>query len=217
MVDELNGIGGSGSVLGGSTAIANKNSSEVVDKDEFLQLLVTQLKNQDPLNPMDNQRFAVDLATFSQLEQLISINDKLNQEPTPDSSSLAAYLGYDVTLNTNVVRVAGGEGGKVSFQLPEDATSVTIDLLDSSGAVVESKEVGPLSAGKQMIALSELTSANGEYAVQVRATGQGGTQMTPQAYAAGTVTGFVPGPEPLLIVNGMDVDPAAILEVNLSA
>jgi flagellar basal-body rod modification protein FlgD len=49
-------------------------SSSDVRKDEFLKLLVAQLQNQDPMNPIDNQQFLAQLATFSSLEQLISIN-----------------------------------------------------------------------------------------------------------------------------------------------
>ncbi len=60
-------------------------SSQEIDQTEFLNLLVAQLKNQDPLNPMDNQEFIAQLATFSSLEQLISINEGVTK--------LAAGLG----------------------------------------------------------------------------------------------------------------------------
>lgn len=50
-----------------------------IDKSQFLQLLVAQLRNQDPLNPMDNQEFVSQLATFSSLEQLISINQAVSK------------------------------------------------------------------------------------------------------------------------------------------
>ncbi len=50
-----------------------------VSKDEFLKLLVAQLQNQDPLNPLKNEDFVVQLATFSSLEQLISINKAVEQ------------------------------------------------------------------------------------------------------------------------------------------
>jgi flagellar basal-body rod modification protein FlgD len=56
------------------TSGAKSGSATSVDTDEFLKLLVVQLKHQDPMNPVDNQQFLAQLATFSSLEQLISIN-----------------------------------------------------------------------------------------------------------------------------------------------
>ena len=59
-----------------STA-TNPLKMQVASQDDFLKLLITQLQNQDPLEPMDNQEFATQLATFNSLGQLIEINDKL--------------------------------------------------------------------------------------------------------------------------------------------
>jgi flagellar basal-body rod modification protein FlgD len=59
---------------------------------QFLQLLVAQLQNQDPMNPVDNQQFVAQLATFSSLEQLISINKgvtKIADGTTTDTSAIA--------------------------------------------------------------------------------------------------------------------------------
>jgi flagellar basal-body rod modification protein FlgD len=60
------------------TASGNSNATQI-DKTEFLELLVAQLKNQDPMNPIDNQDFIAQLATFSSLEQLISINQAVTK------------------------------------------------------------------------------------------------------------------------------------------
>jgi flagellar basal-body rod modification protein FlgD len=61
------------------TSVATSSTSTEVSKTEFLKLLVAQLQNQDPLNPMDNQEFVAQLATFSSLEQLISINSAVTE------------------------------------------------------------------------------------------------------------------------------------------
>ncbi len=63
-------------------------SSDVVNKDQFLKLLVAQLQNQDPLNPLEGEAFVAQLATFSSLEQLVSINKNIEKlvgavTPTP--------------------------------------------------------------------------------------------------------------------------------------
>jgi flagellar basal-body rod modification protein FlgD len=60
----------------GSTSTS---SSQQIGKSEFLELLITQLQNQDPMNPMDNQEFIAQMASFSSLEQLISINEAVTK------------------------------------------------------------------------------------------------------------------------------------------
>jgi len=77
-----------GSAVGAQSANQNPSVSAEINKNEFLKLFIAQLKNQDPMNPVDNQQFITQLATFSSLEQLISINTavtKLANESTPSS------------------------------------------------------------------------------------------------------------------------------------
>ena len=75
------------STYANQTMSTTSKSSQEIGKTEFLKLLVTQLQHQDPMNPVDNQEFIAQLATFSSLEQLISINEAVtklagNSEPT---------------------------------------------------------------------------------------------------------------------------------------
>jgi flagellar basal-body rod modification protein FlgD len=68
------------------------SSTDIASKDEFLKLLVAQLQNQDPLNPMQGDAFVAQLATFSSLEQLVSINENIQKlvdtvQPTPDNGA----------------------------------------------------------------------------------------------------------------------------------
>lgn len=199
--------------LNGTPNPTKKKGSEV-GKDEFLQLLVTQLKNQDPMDPMKSEQFAVNLAQFSQLEQLISINGKLG-ETSGDLSSLAAYLGKEVTLASDKIQFKNGDGGYLKFNLAQDASQVQVDLLNEDGSVKETIEVGQLAAGKQTIALTSGAFENGAYGFRIRATSTSGSGFQAQGTVAGLVTGFVPGPEPTLLVSGQEIDPSEIVEVNI--
>ncbi len=88
----VNGVGSfSMAEIEGSTSNTSSKSSQLVDKTEFLELLVAQLKHQDPMNPVNNDQFITQLATFSSLEQLISINDGITKlaEGSEQSGSAA--------------------------------------------------------------------------------------------------------------------------------
>jgi flagellar basal-body rod modification protein FlgD len=73
----ISGVTSTSTDAAGSNTVTN--SLQEVDKTEFLKLLVTQLQNQDPLNPIDNEQFISQLTAFSSLEQLISINEAVTK------------------------------------------------------------------------------------------------------------------------------------------
>jgi flagellar basal-body rod modification protein FlgD len=214
-----NGISGVAGLDPSLTSLQGKQekarSNEEVSQDEFLQLLVTQLKNQDPLEPVKNEEFAVQLAQFSQLGELVKVNENLTKGSN-DISSLAGYLGHDVVMNTNVAEVSNHDGGQVSFTLADDAASVTAELLTADGTVVESIDLGAMSAGKQSAALTGLATSSGAYAVQISAVSTGGAPFEADAKVSGTVSGFIPGPEPTLLVGNKEVSPADIVEVKVA-
>ncbi len=85
------GPGYAAETYGSNATSDSTNSSSTTDsefgKDEFLKLLVAQLKNQDPMNPMDNQEFVSQLATFTSLEQLMSINKGVSKLAGDDKST----------------------------------------------------------------------------------------------------------------------------------
>ena len=200
----------------GTSSTSTTKNKDTIDAQDFMSLLVAQLKNQDPLNPMDNQQFAVQLAQFSQLEQLVSINGKIGDDKaaTGDLSSLASYLGHEVITNSSEVTVKGNNGGEIAFELASDADEVEVQLVDATGNIVERKSLGEMAKGKQVASLTNLTTSSGNYTAQVVATTSGGA-TTIQAYKAGIVSGVIPGADPKLIVNGEEIGTGDVREVRL--
>ncbi len=216
MADDSTGkVGDSAAAaLSGLTRGSGRNAQ--IGKDEFLQLLVTQLKNQDPMDPMKSEEFAVNLAQFSQLEQLVSINEKLGESSSQDLSSLAAYLGHEVILGGDKINVANGTGGHLRVDLPTDVRSLNVEIIDDQGKVRDVLRFGEIPAGKHTLNLEGVEARPGSYSYRVSAVGVTGGEFDAEASPAGVVTGFVPGPEPKLIINGQEVSPSEVTEVTLA-
>jgi flagellar basal-body rod modification protein FlgD len=92
-INSLNTLGlsslGEATLASASSAANSSMDLPTMDKTEFLQLLITQIQHQDPLSPLKNEEFVAQLATFSSLEQLISINEAVkklsaDKTTTPD-------------------------------------------------------------------------------------------------------------------------------------
>jgi len=186
---------------------------------EFLTLLVEQLKNQDPLNPMDNQEFAVQLAQFSQLEELMGINQGIKDiqaaqaEPTTNVGMLASFLGHEVVLDEEVTFVKDGKGANVMLQVPEGTESVRIDITDAGGSVLDSITLEEVEAGRQIFELKDLEVEDGQYPVVAKAVNTDGEFLDLDAKITGTVEGFVMEPEPALLVEGLAIPLNLVTEV----
>lgn len=133
---------------------ANKTSGNPsLGKDAFLNLLVTQMKYQDPLNPTSDKEFLAQLAQFSSLEQLTNINasmDKLNTATTQQQMfSAVSFIGKEVKAAGDSLSKSGDTVSKLFYTLPESATKVSINVMDDNGNFVRTVEVGAKAAGEQ--------------------------------------------------------------------
>lgn len=209
----------SSSSKSGSTAGAKAADPNKLDRSDFLNILVQQLKNQDPLEPMKNEQFAVNLAQFSQLEQLININNTLTGGGSVgggDVSSLAGYLGHEVLLKDSAVTFSNGSADSVAVKLPQDASGLTLEIT-RAGTTGEPQRIplGGLSKGEHTISLENLGVADGDYTFSFKGVNSGGSEFPVDGFVMGTVSGFIPGPDPKLVVGDREVNPTSVKEVRL--
>ncbi len=198
----------------GATTQTTKKKDEM-GQVEFMKLLIAQLKNQDPEAPVDSKEFAVQLAQFTQVEKLTAIDDKLGKQ-SDTISSVAGYLGQQVSLSDRTLAVSGGQGGQLQINLPAASTEVKVNLLDADGKVVGEKTFSNLAAGKQVVTLDGLAVKDGSYGFSVAAVRPSGAGFyAPPATVSGLVTGFIPGPDPKLVIGNREVSVGAVKEVTL--
>jgi flagellar basal-body rod modification protein FlgD len=128
-----------------------KNSSTAADtQDRFLKLLVTQMKNQDPLNPMDNAQVTSQMAQLSTVTGIDKLNatlQALSDSMTSNQSLQAAsMIGHGVLVAGNGVDLAGGTGVG-GFELTQPVDNARVSIYDKAGALVRSIELGAQPAG----------------------------------------------------------------------
>ena len=194
----------------------SKKKGDEMGQVEFMKLLIAQLKNQDPEAPVDSKEFAVQLAQFTQVEKLTAIDQKLSAQSQNNISSMAGYLGQQVKLSGSEVQVSGGNGGQLQIDLSAGSSVVKVDLLDADGKVVGTRTFENLPAGKNYVTLDGLGVKDGSYGFAVAATRPSGAGFyQPAAAVSGLVTGFVPGPDPKLVIGSREYSVGAVQEVTL--
>jgi flagellar basal-body rod modification protein FlgD len=175
-------------------------ASTSLGQEDFLKLLITQLENQDPLNPQDSTEFTAQLAQFSSLEQLTNINTALSNLQTivfsQNNASITSLLGKSVLSYGNEIPVVSGQSADIKYDLAQDASLVTVDIYDSSDNLVRTISPGSQSAGRQTVTFDGLDSsgnplASGTYYYKVSATTLEGNSISATSYSSsGTITGI---------------------------
>jgi len=206
-----------------TAADAVGSAGPTLGQDEFLQMLIAQLENQDPLNPQDATEFTAQLAQFSSLEQLISIQDGIQglTESQTRSQRLGAagLIGRDVVAEASQIPVtADGPLVQPSFVLAGNASDTTVTLLDPNGVSVGSLDLGALAQGEHAFQWDGTDAAGnavapGVYSFVVRAlAGDESVEVLPRIQ--GRVTGAVPsGTDPLLLVGDLAIPLSQVEEV----
>jgi flagellar basal-body rod modification protein FlgD len=126
-----------------------------LDMQDFIQLFITQLQYQDPMNPIENNDMAIQLALFNQVDQLFKINKTLdtlvNMAKSLDLAYVSNLLGKKVKVEKNVGRVENGEFLGGEFNLDEPVNYLEIVIKDDKGNLVDKIQLSGLKAGNYKI------------------------------------------------------------------
>lgn len=175
----------------GANANANKPT---VDYESFLKLLTAQLRNQDPLAPMDASQFMTQLAQLSTVEQGVRTNDTLAQVlDTLKNSGMRmdmAYLGRNVEVSTDQLGLSDGKA-QMAYAVEGAAASVKIEVLNDAGQVIHSAAGSP-QAGRQTFVwdgkrADGSTAPDGVYRVRVTAKDKTGAALQAATVMTDTV------------------------------
>jgi flagellar basal-body rod modification protein FlgD len=193
---------------GGSTSTDVKKTQSMGTND-FLMMLIAQLKNQDPMNPLNGNDFASQLAQFSSLEQLTNVNTQLGNLGTSLASMTNAQLvniiGSEASAKGNTVTVDGPATNAV-YRLSGDAQQAVITLYDGRGVPVKTIDTGSQNAGLNSVGWDTTNVTKGTYTFGVAARDGNGNPVPADTMLTGKVSGvsFKEG-KPYLSINGQDV------------
>lgn len=188
-----------------STAVTTETE---VSKDMFLQMLVAQLKNQNPLSPMDGTDFAAQLAQFSSLEQLTNMSTQMGKLSASIgsmvNSQLVNMIGSEVVARGDTI-TADGTDKTLTYSLPVDIKSGELYIYDGNGALVAKVPLGSQQAGINTCVWNS-GSLRGTYTFAVAGTDLQGRTVSGTTMTTGTITGvnFQNGSS-TLVINGREV------------
>ncbi len=197
------------------------DKEDALGRDTFLTMMVAQLQNQDPLNPMEGSDFSAQLAQFSQLEQLINLNVSMENLSTSfgeeSEGDIISYIGKQVTGNVDIMNVDEGtvSGGFYNLSKPAD---IMISITDADGNTVKTLYDGQQGAGSHLISWDGTDNAgnavaDGAYNYTVMGNSGYGYSQVPSSIS-GTVDGVAYNDgKGYLVVQGVLLDPGSLIAV----
>ncbi|WP_233832660.1 flagellar hook assembly protein FlgD [Paraburkholderia sp. ZP32-5] len=214
LLDTMNGTNSASGATGstGSTA----GTSPAALQQTFLQLLVTQLQNQDPTNPMDSSQMTSQLAQISTVQGIGQLNASLSslsaQLTAGQTSQSALLIGSTVLAPGDSIAVASGKAGAFGVTLANDVSDLQVVVKNSAGTIVNTIDLGKQSAGTIPVGWTPTdTSGNtlpdGTYTITATGTinGQPATATTLTGQTVESVVTQPDGSAGLVLSNGSTV------------
>ena len=190
------------STSSGANALGGNGVGEAstdFDRDAFMQLLVTQIRNQDPMDPMDTRDMMAQLTQLTSVEHLIGIEQGVQTLGVASASianaQVAGFVGKTVTADASSLRLEEAGSAAGAFELDGRASNVTVTIRDEEGRVVRTMELeGDRFAGTHRYEWDGMDDSGtrlpeGRYRVEVSATDGEGQPVGADTEVRGTVTG----------------------------
>lgn len=181
-------------------AASASSGGSALGKEEFLQLLVAQLSNQDPMNPLEGQEFAAQLAQFSSVEALLNIEGALSENAelsaliaqSTNSGVAAGLIGKSVTAQGNAVDWSGDGESVINYDIESNAATVTVEIKNDAGVVIRTLELTGQESGANTAAWDGKTDAGdvaekGSYTFSVKAVDSDGADVAAATHTKGIV------------------------------
>ena len=192
--------------------------------ETFLTLLTTQMKNQDPLKPLDSNQFTSQLTQMAGVEQQLLTNDLLTSLLKAQSAggldNASNYIGKQVTAAWTATEFNDGKA-TWAYELGKDADKATLQVVDSKGAVVWQGSAPDKSSGLHTFTWDgkmkdgSTVDAGGVYTLKVAATDSSGASIDSQALIQGRVTGVeMYNGEPYLVIGDSILPLSTVISLN---
>jgi len=196
----------------GQPADLKRIPKKVLDREAFMKLFITQLQYQDPMRPIENHEMALQLAAFNQVDQLMSLNDKLSKMvdlyKANEYTLFANLVGKEVKVEGNTVRIENGKFLGAEFKLDEPVNQALITIRDSQGKVVKTLVLYNLSKGLNKIEWDGRDDngnllPDGNYKISIT-VGEGKEAKSVTPVVVAKVTGAILGDKPVIKINDID-------------
>ncbi len=200
-----------------------RSTGTEMGKEDFLKLLITQLRHQDPLSPIGNTELAAQLAQFSALEQMFNLNERFDQQSelirALNNSVAVSLVGKRVAIASDTFEYDGENPVTMSMRLSAPAAKVVVEIVDDAGAVIDTITLDDVEAGITEIEFDGTDPSGnpvpeGRYRIKLSATDSDGEEVTASTIVTGVVESLLyEQGAAFLKVNGTKVPLAALLEV----
>ncbi len=196
---------------------------KTLGKDDFLKIMIAQMKNQDPTNPFKAEQMASEMAQFTSVEQLQNLNGSINKmadkNKPMEKLAMSQLIGQRAVIDKQRFTHRLGDADALSFELPAAAASMRVSIVDAGGEEVYAKDLGAHAAGNVAftwdgVRSNTLPAQAGQYQMKIVAKNEHDQPLLTQMQSSMEIRGVsFEGAEPLLLVGEEKISMQNVLRI----